>query len=246
MAKMLHEGRTVLLYQSGRMVVRQADNKEQVMETLRAVARAVWPAQICPQCGNVAYDCVARLCCERCPVLFEGALEPGATAAEKSVSGAEALKAAGATAGAFADGMSALKQAADALDAAFSGNAQNGLERALASAEDAAMRFVIEAAGASNGFALLAAAACMRRAYGGIAAMPDAYKRSARALFAGSVAAFESADAPRANTVKGECMKLIAEIRGLEENDASISAERVISNALYVSNILSARFPVKT
>lgn len=246
MAKMLHDGRTVLLYQSGRMVVRQADNKEQVMETLRAVARAVWPAQICPQCGNVAYDCVARPCCTQCPVLFEGPLEPGAKAAENSISGAEALKAVGEsrTAGTFAAGIGALKQAAGALDGAFLGAAPE-FERHLASAEDAAIRFIIEATeNASCGFMLLAAAACMRRAYGGIAAMHDAYKRTARTLFAESINAFESADAAKANAVKGECLKLIAEIRGLEENDASISAERVISNALYISNMLSARFPV--
>jgi hypothetical protein len=72
-------GKRVLVYKDGRINIRQARDKEDVLQTIRHVSRSLWGAIICT-CGNTAVDCASGGCpeCQTqiCPVMSGGPPDP--------------------------------------------------------------------------------------------------------------------------------------------------------------------------
>jgi len=77
--------RTVLVYKDGRINVRQAEDKEDAIHTIRQVSRGLWGAIICT-CGNTGVDCASGGCqqCQTriCPVMEGGPPDPTITRLE--------------------------------------------------------------------------------------------------------------------------------------------------------------------
>lgn len=74
--------KAVLIYKNGKINVRQAKDKEDAMQTIRQVSRALWGATICT-CGNASVDCASGGCeqCQThiCPVMKSGPPDPTLT-----------------------------------------------------------------------------------------------------------------------------------------------------------------------
>lgn len=72
-------GKAVLVYKDGRINIRQARDKEDVLQTIRQVSRSLWGAIICT-CGNTVVDCASGGCLECqtqiCPVMSGGPPDP--------------------------------------------------------------------------------------------------------------------------------------------------------------------------
>jgi hypothetical protein len=79
------DDKTVLVYKDGKISIRQAKDKEDVIHTLRYVSRSLWGAIICT-CGNTGVDCASggcRQCQTRiCPVMEGGPPDPTVTKRE--------------------------------------------------------------------------------------------------------------------------------------------------------------------
>lgn len=59
-AKFEHAGKTVLFSVSGRIIVRAANDSEDVFETVRLAAETAWHAAKCPVHGQLAGKCVEK------------------------------------------------------------------------------------------------------------------------------------------------------------------------------------------
>jgi ArsR family metal-binding transcriptional regulator len=79
-AKMEYDGKIILVFQNGKIKIRQARDREDVLNTLRLTARVMWGSIICSCCGNAGIDCASGGCEECvtrvCPVLAGGPPEP--------------------------------------------------------------------------------------------------------------------------------------------------------------------------
>ena len=78
-AKISYQGKTILLFQNGKINVRKAKDQEDALDTIHFVSRATWGAIIC-ECGNTCIDCAAGACdyCSDiiCPALINGSFDP--------------------------------------------------------------------------------------------------------------------------------------------------------------------------
>lgn len=76
------DDKTVLIYKDGRINVRQAEDKEDALRTIRQVSRSLWGAIIC-SCGNASVDCASGGCeqciAQTCPVISGGPPDPTVT-----------------------------------------------------------------------------------------------------------------------------------------------------------------------
>lgn len=74
-AKVILNEKTVLIHKDGRITVRKAHDKEDVIRTIRLISRSVWGAIIC-SCGNTGVDCASGGCKDcldnLCPVIARG------------------------------------------------------------------------------------------------------------------------------------------------------------------------------
>jgi ArsR family metal-binding transcriptional regulator len=74
------EGKTIMIFDSGRISIRRAKDREDVLRSLKFVSRVLWGSIICGCCGNVGRDCASGGCedcvAKVCPVLA-GFSEPG-------------------------------------------------------------------------------------------------------------------------------------------------------------------------
>ncbi len=79
-AKLEYDGKIILVFQNGKIKIRQAKDREDVLNTLRLTARVMWGSIICSCCGNAGIDCASGGCEECvtrvCPVLAGGPPEP--------------------------------------------------------------------------------------------------------------------------------------------------------------------------
>jgi hypothetical protein len=53
------DGKTVMVFDSGRINIRRARSKRDVIHTLRLVARTLWGGIICGCCGSAGVDCAS-------------------------------------------------------------------------------------------------------------------------------------------------------------------------------------------
>ncbi len=79
-AQIRYDGKNILIFQNGKIKIREALDKDDVMKTLRLVARVIWGSIICSCCGNTSVDCASGGCSDCttqiCPVLAGGPPEP--------------------------------------------------------------------------------------------------------------------------------------------------------------------------
>ncbi|MFQ6051229.1 MAG: (Fe-S)-binding protein [Candidatus Hydrothermarchaeota archaeon] len=79
-AQIKYDGKSILIFQNGKIKIREALDKDDVMKTLRLVSRVIWGSIICSCCGNASVDCASGGCSDCttqiCPVLAGGPPEP--------------------------------------------------------------------------------------------------------------------------------------------------------------------------
>jgi len=74
------DGKTIMVFQDGRINVRKAKDRKDALQAIRLVSRTLWGSIICSCCGNTGVDCASGGCedcvTRVCPVLAGGPPDP--------------------------------------------------------------------------------------------------------------------------------------------------------------------------
>jgi len=75
-ARITRDNRTLLVSKDGILNLRGAEDKDEAIDTIRALSRTLWGSAVCPACGNVGFDCLSGGCTEcfesLCPLIKSG------------------------------------------------------------------------------------------------------------------------------------------------------------------------------